>query len=62
LTPNQIVTAATKSGAEFLGARDLGTIEKGKWADFLVLTANPLNDIRNTRSIESVFIAGNKVR
>jgi imidazolonepropionase-like amidohydrolase len=62
LTPNQVITAATKSGAEFLGARDLGTIEKGKWADFLVLTANPLIDIRNTRKIESVFIAGNKVR
>jgi imidazolonepropionase-like amidohydrolase len=62
LTPMEVITAATKSGAEFLGVQDLGTIEKGKWADFLVLRANPLSDIRNTRSLESVFIAGNKVR
>jgi imidazolonepropionase-like amidohydrolase len=62
LTPMQVITAATKSAAEFLDARDLGTVEKGKWADFLVLAANPLIDIWNTRSLESVFIAGNKVR
>jgi imidazolonepropionase-like amidohydrolase len=62
LTPMEVITAATKSAAEFLGARDLGTIEKGKWADFLVLGANPLTDIRNTRSLESVFIAGNRVQ
>ncbi|SRR5579883_16560 len=62
LTPMQVITAATKSSAEFLGARDLGTIERGKWADFIVLTRNPLDDIRNTRSIESVYIAGTNVR
>ncbi len=63
LTPTQVITAATKSSAEFLGgaAKDLGTIEKGKWADFVVLKENPLSDIRNTRSIEAVFIAGNRV-
>jgi len=62
LTPNQVITAATKSAAEFLGAKDLGTIEKGKWADFLVLSASPLADIKNTRKIEAVYIAGNLVR
>jgi imidazolonepropionase-like amidohydrolase len=62
LTPMEVITAATRSAAEFLGAQDLGTVEKGKWADFLVLSANPLSDIRNTRSLESIFIAGNKVR
>jgi imidazolonepropionase-like amidohydrolase len=62
LTPMEVITAATRSAAEFLGAHDLGTVEKGKWADFLVLSANPLSDIRNTRSLESIFIAGNKVR
>jgi imidazolonepropionase-like amidohydrolase len=61
LTPGQVITAATKSGAEFLGAKDLGTIEKGKWADFLILSASPLADIKNTRKIESVYIAGNRV-
>jgi imidazolonepropionase-like amidohydrolase len=61
LTPAQIITAATKSSAEFLGARDLGTLERGKWADLVVLGGNPLSDLKNTRKIDSVFIAGNKV-
>jgi imidazolonepropionase-like amidohydrolase len=61
LTPSQAITAATKSGAEFLHAYDLGTIEKGKWADLIVLSKNPLDDIRNTRAIEAVYIAGNRV-
>jgi len=60
LTPMQIITAATKSGAEFLGARDLGTLERGKWADLVVLDADPLSDLKNTRKISAVYIAGNK--
>ena len=60
LTPMQILTAATKNSAEFLGAKDLGTLESGKWADMIVLSKNPLQDIRNTRSIEQVWIAGNR--
>jgi len=62
LTPAQVITAATKSGAEFLKAKDLGTLEPSKWADLIVLTQNPLSNIRNTRTIESVYIAGKKVR
>jgi imidazolonepropionase-like amidohydrolase len=61
LTPQQVIQAATKNSAEFLGARELGTLEKGKWADLIVLTKNPLEDIRNTRSIEAVYIAGTKL-
>ena len=61
LTPQQVLTAATASSAEFLGARDLGTLAPSKWADFIVLERNPLADIRNTRSIRSVYVAGNKV-
>jgi imidazolonepropionase-like amidohydrolase len=61
LTPRQIITAASKTAAEFLGAKELGTIERGHWADLIVLGANPLDDIRNTRKIEAVYIAGNKV-
>ena len=61
LTPMQVVVASTRSGAEFLGAKDLGTIEKGKWADLLVLDANPLDDVHNMRKIASVWIGGNKV-
>lgn len=61
LTPNQIITIATKNSAEFLGAKDLGTLQAGKWADLVVLTKNPLDDIKNARSIETVMIAGQKV-
>jgi imidazolonepropionase-like amidohydrolase len=61
LTPMQIIQTATRNSAEFLGAKDLGTLESGKWADLIVLSRNPLEDIRNTRSIESVMIAGRKV-
>jgi imidazolonepropionase-like amidohydrolase len=62
LTPMQILVAATKSSAEFLGARDLGTIERGKWADLLVLNGDPIADLRNSRKIGAVYVAGNKVK
>jgi imidazolonepropionase-like amidohydrolase len=63
LTPAQVIAAATRSAAEFLGAaKDLGTLDQGKWADFVVFRQNPLADIRNTRTIEQVFIAGNPIR
>jgi imidazolonepropionase-like amidohydrolase len=61
LTPMQVLTAATRSGAEFLKAKDLGTLEKSKWADLIVLDKNPLDNIRNTRTINAVYIAGNRV-
>jgi imidazolonepropionase-like amidohydrolase len=61
MTPQQVLTAATGSAAEFLGAKDLGTLAPSKWADFIVLERNPLADIRNTRSIRSVYVAGVKV-
>jgi imidazolonepropionase-like amidohydrolase len=62
LTPTQVIQAATKSAAEFLKAKDLGALEKSKWADMIVLGKNPLEDIGNTRTIEAVYIAGNRVR
>ena len=58
LTPMQAIVAATSRPAELLGIRDLGTLGKGKSADFVVLTANPLDDIRNTREIASVYLRG----
>jgi imidazolonepropionase-like amidohydrolase len=61
LTPMQVITAATRNSAEFLGAKDLGTLEPTKWADLVVLERNPLDDIKNTRTISAVYIAGNKV-
>src|SRR5205823_4253749 len=54
----EALVAASRGSAEFLGATDRGTLEKGKRADFIVLGANPLEDIRNTRKIESVWLAG----
>ena len=44
--------------AELLGLKDMGTLASGKSADFMVLDANPLDDIRNTRQIASVFLHG----
>ena len=61
ITPLQALTAATGHNAEFLGATDIGTVQAGKWADLLVLDKNPVADIRNTRAIHEVFIAGRKV-
>jgi imidazolonepropionase-like amidohydrolase len=61
LTPMQTLVASTSNVAKFLRQSDLGTIEPGKWADLLVLNANPLDDIKNTRKIDSVYIAGNRV-
>ena len=61
LTPSQVIVAATKSGADFLRANDLGTLQIGRWADLIVLSANPAANIRNTRFIEAVYIGGNRV-
>ena len=61
LTPMQVIVAATKSGAEFLEAADLGTLEPSKWADLMVLDRNPLENIKNTQTIRAVYIAGNRV-
>lgn len=58
LSPMDALVAATRGSAEFLGAKDRGTLEKGKRADFIVLGANPLDDIRNTRKIEAVWLGG----
>ncbi len=61
LTPAQAIDAATRRAAMFLGAEDIGTLEQGKWADLVVLDGNPLADIRNSRKIRAVYIAGSEV-
>ena len=58
MTPMQVIVAATRNGAEFLRIADAGTLEAGKSADFIVLDANPLDDITNSRKISSVVLRG----
>jgi len=62
LTPMQALVSATGEAARLLKqSGKIGTLEPGAWADLLVLAKNPLEDIRNTKSLETVWIAGNKL-
>jgi imidazolonepropionase-like amidohydrolase len=60
LTPAQILRSATVDAARAMRVEGIGSIRKGAWADFVVLGRDPLKDIRNTRSVASVWIAGNQ--
>jgi imidazolonepropionase-like amidohydrolase len=60
-TPMQAIESATSENARWLGDKMIGSIAPGKWADLLVLDKDPLKDIRNTKTINSVYIAGNSV-
>jgi imidazolonepropionase-like amidohydrolase len=61
MTPSQVLTAATKTSAEILKMDQLGTIATGKSADFMVLDADPLENITNTRKIAKVYLRGKEV-
>jgi len=61
MSPMDILVSATKNVAEYLELEGLGTLAPSHYADFIILDANPLQDIRNTRTISEIFIGGNKV-
>jgi imidazolonepropionase-like amidohydrolase len=61
IPPAKVLVAATRTSAEILGQDDLGMVASGKSADFVVLDANPLDDIKNTRRISEVYLRGRRV-
>ena len=61
MSPIEVIRSATGVAAQCLGLDYLGTLEEGKWADFVVMDRNPLDDITNTKSLSEVWIAGNLV-
>ncbi|MSO82141.1 MAG: hypothetical protein EXQ53_02435 [Acidobacteria bacterium] len=61
MSPQQVIVAATRNSADLMRLADLGMMAAGKSADFLVLDANPLDDITNTRRINAVYMRGTAV-
>lgn len=58
LTPAEALRSATIEATRYLGAASLGVVEQGKTADLVMLDADPLADIRNTRKIAAVVLGG----
>ena len=61
MSPADALVAATSNAARLLRLHDLGAVADGKSADFVVLDAKPLDDIKNTRAISNVYIRGMEV-
>jgi imidazolonepropionase-like amidohydrolase len=61
LTPRQVLASATRDAARCQKIPDVGTLEPGRWADFVALDGDPLADISNVRKISAVYVAGNRV-
>jgi imidazolonepropionase-like amidohydrolase len=61
MTPAQVIVASTGTAAEFMRVTDAGTVASGKAASFIVLDANPLDDITNTRRIRDVYLRGEHI-
>lgn len=62
MTPDEALISATGGAADCIGVTDIGTLEPGKWADFLVLDEDPTVDISATKSLQRVFLAGREFR
>lgn len=62
LTPAEALMSATSGAAACLASADVGVLEAGRWADFLVLGADPLSDIANSKSLEATYVGGGLVR
>jgi len=61
MSPMKVLVAATGDAAKVMELKNVGTLQPGNWADLVVLRANPLDNIRNTRAIDSVWLAGGKL-
>ena len=61
LTPAQVLRASTVDAAGAVGRDDIGALAPGRWADFVVLRQNPLQQTTNTQTIVSVWISGQRV-
>jgi len=61
MTAEEILSSATSVAADCLDLDDLGTLEPGKWADFVVLAQDPLADVQSLHSVQDAYVAGNKV-
>ncbi|MDH5589936.1 MAG: amidohydrolase family protein, partial [Gemmatimonadota bacterium] len=61
MSAEDILKSATGVAAGCLGLDDVGTLEAGRWADFLVLDADPMDDVAALRSLEAVYVGGSRI-
>jgi imidazolonepropionase-like amidohydrolase len=61
LQPMDVLVAATGNAASCMGLDDVGTLAAGKWADFIVLRDDPLEDVANTTTLDAVYVGGTLV-
>lgn len=61
LDPRAVLLSATRDAARCMGLEDVGTLEPGRWADFVALREDPLTGVENVRSIDGVWVAGSRV-